>query len=174
MNCKFAKEQGTRLHQKLKTTDGWADGEHARTQLLHQFLASAEVGHGWSPVHTKLEWRKESENSTFQSKKHMVQSCGSSPSAHRVRHKGKCGWHEPNEQSTFPIAVQQSHRVEHVMRRQKFLHHTRGRCFNCLSTEYWHFLATLPGLYPRQRRKKCLLIFLNDYWRIPQAHRTIA
>jgi len=30
-NCKFAREQGTRLHQKLKTTNGWADGEHAST-----------------------------------------------------------------------------------------------------------------------------------------------
>jgi len=58
-NCRFAREQSTRLHQKLKTTDGWADGEHARTQLLHQFLASAEAEHGWSPVRTEREWRKE-------------------------------------------------------------------------------------------------------------------
>ena len=51
--------------------------------------------------------------------------------------EGKCEWHKPNEHPRFPIADEQPHRVEqHVVRRQKFLHHMRGRCFNCLSTEH--------------------------------------
>jgi len=126
-NCNFDRGQGTHMHQQSETVEDWTNGELSSTQLLHQLLASAEAEHDWSPILLEHGWRKESENSTFQSKKHMVHSCGSSPSVHRVSHEGKCGWHEPNDQSTFSIADHQPHRAEqHVMRRQKFLHHMRG------------------------------------------------
>jgi hypothetical protein len=120
-NCNFDRGQGTHMHQQSETVEDWTNGELSSTQLLHQLLASAEMEDGWSPVRPERCWTKQREKSTFQSRNHQPSNTSSN----------KYHFRKHFERS------QQPHRAEqHVLRRQKFLHHMRGHCFNCLSTEH--------------------------------------
>ena len=76
-SCKFDRGRGTHMHQQLETVEDQADGERASTQLLNQLLASAEMEDGWSPVRPKCWWRKERENSKFQSRNHQPSNTSS-------------------------------------------------------------------------------------------------